>query len=73
MAESFDTGTRERVQKIPLLTVKAGPLAKELWQDRLKEELVALIKYIQNNKDSDMDWFTIDAINGGESWQGKCW
>jgi ufm1-conjugating enzyme 1 len=73
MAESFDSGTRERVQKIPLLTINAGPRDKEKWQDRLKEELTAMIKYIQNNKESDMDWFTIEPVNGGESWQGKCW
>ncbi len=37
MAESFDAGTRERVGKIPLLTVNAGPRDKENWEARLKE------------------------------------
>lgn len=37
MAESWDPNTRATVQKIPLLTVKAGPRDKEEWQKRLKE------------------------------------
>lgn len=37
------------------------------------QELMALIKYIQLNKDTDMDWFTIEPKNGGQSWAGKCW
>lgn len=37
MAESFDAGTRDRVGKIPLLTVNAGPRDKENWEGRLKE------------------------------------
>jgi ufm1-conjugating enzyme 1 len=37
MAESFDPHTRATVQKIPLLTVKAGPRDKEEWQNRLKQ------------------------------------
>ncbi|KAJ9529674.1 hypothetical protein QJQ45_014474, partial [Haematococcus lacustris] len=73
MAESFDSGTRERVQKIPLLTTNAGPRDKDKWNDRLREELRALIQYIQHNKDSDMDWFTIEPVDGGHSWRGKCW
>ena len=34
---SWDPTTRATVQKIPLLTVKAGPRDKEEWQKRLKE------------------------------------
>jgi hypothetical protein len=37
MAESWDPKTRSTVQRIPLLTVKAGPRDKEEWQKRLKE------------------------------------
>lgn len=33
----------------------------------------ALIKYIQMNKESDTDWFTIEPQDGGNSWKGKCW
>ena len=38
------------MQKIPLLTVKAGPRDGADWVERLKEELAALIKYVQINK-----------------------
>lgn len=37
------------------------------------QELQALIKYIQMNKESDTDWFTIEPQDGGKSWKGKCW
>ncbi|KAI7836103.1 hypothetical protein COHA_010005 [Chlorella ohadii] len=71
---SWDPTTRATVQKIPLLTVKAGPRDKEEWQKRLKEELQALIKYIEINKASDLDWFTIKPSNKeGTHWAGKCW
>lgn len=39
----------------------------------VKQELTALIRYIQLNKDMDMDWFTIEPKNGGQRWEGKCW
>eukprot|EP00879_Flechtneria_rotunda_P008240 GHRR01008633.1.p1 GENE.GHRR01008633.1~~GHRR01008633.1.p1 ORF type:complete len:157 (+),score=11.50 GHRR01008633.1:444-914(+) len=73
MAESWDPKTRQTVQKIPLLTENAGPRdAKEKWDARLKQELQALITYIQMNKESDTDWFTIQPEDGGKSWKGKC-
>lgn len=40
----MDQQTKETVQKIPLLTVNAGPRDTDLWVKRLKEEFVALIK-----------------------------
>jgi hypothetical protein len=42
----MDDNTKVTVQKIPLLTVNAGPRDAELWVKRLKEEYVALIKVI---------------------------
>lgn len=72
MAE-WDTGTKETVKKIPLLSTKAGPREKEGWEKRFKEELQALIKYIQLNKASDSDWFTITSNKEGTEWSGKCW
>lgn len=36
--EGWDTSTKAVVQKIPLLTVKAGPRDGEEWKKRLKEE-----------------------------------
>jgi len=73
MAESWDSGTRDTVKKIPLLKTKAGPREKEAWGQRLKEELQALIKYIQQNKATDSDWFTITSNKEGTKWNGKCW
>ena len=40
-----DDGTKSTIQKIPLLTVKAGPRDPD-WGDRLKEEYAALIKVL---------------------------
>ena len=37
------------------------------------QELQALIKYIQLNKASDSDWFTITSNKEGTHWSGKCW
>jgi hypothetical protein len=38
------------------------------------QELHALIQYIQFNKASDSDWFTINPPqNNGQNWSGKCW
>lgn len=132
MAE-WDNGTKDTVQKIPLLTVRrrphdaacwrimqamhaalvrqadesnlllqvsAGPRDKEGWGKRLREvrrasfahqyrlsmqarklthilaqacwltlqELQALIKYIQINKVTDSDWFTINPSKDGIKW-----
>ncbi|EIE22389.1 DUF1782-domain-containing protein [Coccomyxa subellipsoidea C-169] len=73
MAEGWDSGTKETVRKIPLLTVNAGPRDKDQWTKRLREELQALIKYIQIKKSTDSDWFTITSNKEGTHWSGKCW
>ncbi|KAK9863904.1 hypothetical protein WJX84_001982 [Apatococcus fuscideae] len=74
MAESWDSGTKEAVKQIPLLTSIAGPRDKQEWQEkRLKQELQSLIKYIQLNKQTDSDWFTITSNKDGTHWSGKCW
>lgn len=73
MADTFDAGTKSTVQKIPLLKTKAGPRDKEEWPKRLKEEYAALIKFVQLNKASDQDWFTISSNKEGTHWSGKCW
>ena len=52
-----DAATKASVGKIPILKTKAGPRDKEAWVARLKEEYVSLIQYVQNNKESDTDWF----------------
>ncbi|KAG2483046.1 hypothetical protein HYH03_018075 [Edaphochlamys debaryana] len=73
MAETWDPKTRDTVKKIPFLTEKAGPRDKQKWQDRLKQELHALITYIKMNKESDTDWFSIQPNADGTHWTGKCW
>jgi hypothetical protein len=40
----IDAGTKRTVQRIPLLTVRAGPRDGARWVDRLKEEYTALIQ-----------------------------
>jgi ufm1-conjugating enzyme 1 len=68
-----DAATKATMNKIPLLTRKAGPRDGDEWVERLKEEYAALIKYIQINKGSDNDWFTIESNKDGTQWSGKCW
>ncbi|CAL4066362.1 unnamed protein product, partial [Meganyctiphanes norvegica] len=68
-----DAATRKSLGSIPLLKTKAGPRDKEEWVTRLKEEYTALIKYVQNNKDADNDWFRLESNKEGTRWFGKCW
>lgn len=65
-----DEGTKRQLSQIPLLNTKASPRDKDLWVQRLKEELLALIKYVQNNKASDSDWFKLDSNKEGTKWFG---
>ena len=30
-------------------------------------------QYVQNNKDSDNDWFRLESNKEGTRWFGKCW
>lgn len=68
-----DEGTKRQLSQIPLLKTAAGPRDKDLWVQRLKEELLALIKYVQNNKASDSDWFKLESNKEGTKWFGKVW
>mmetsp|Transcript_89909 Transcript_89909/g.178690 ORF Transcript_89909/g.178690 Transcript_89909/m.178690 type:complete len:165 (-) Transcript_89909:60-554(-) len=65
--------TKSELQKIPLLTVKAGPRDGEAWVERLKEELAAMIQYVEINKENDHDWFMLDSNDNGTKWEGSCW
>ena len=50
------------------------PLDTPLHVPHILQELQALIKYIEINKATDLDWFTIKPTNkDGTHWQGKCW
>ncbi|XP_059151272.1 ubiquitin-fold modifier-conjugating enzyme 1-like [Physella acuta] len=57
-----DEATKSTLAKIPLLKTKAGP-----------REYQALIQYVQNNKESDNDWFRLESNKEGTRWFGKCW
>jgi len=60
------------IEKIPLLTVSASPRDKN-WEDRLKEEFISLIKYIELLKEEDTEWFEVNPIDKtGVKWEGKC-
>mmetsp|Transcript_21745 Transcript_21745/g.88616 ORF Transcript_21745/g.88616 Transcript_21745/m.88616 type:complete len:164 (-) Transcript_21745:451-942(-) len=69
----MDEGTKSVLQKIPLLRTNAGPRNADGWKRRLKEELLAVIKYVSNNKEQDRDWFFIQPDEKGIKWTGKCW
>lgn len=64
---------KEAVSRIPLLSVRASPRNKELWPERLKEELHALIQYVRLAKAKDQDWFTIKPNPEGTRFEGTCW
>ncbi|KAG2470140.1 UFC1 enzyme, partial [Polypterus senegalus] len=68
-----DEATRKTVSDIPVLKTNAGPRDRELWVQRLKEEYLALIKYVENNKTADNDWFRLESNKEGTKWFGKCW
>ncbi|KAL4465026.1 hypothetical protein ABPG72_010470 [Tetrahymena utriculariae] len=65
-------GIKSIVEKIPLCKVNAGP-RDEKWLDRVKEEYLILIKYIELNKQQDNDWIKIASDKEGKIWKGKCW
>eukprot|EP00753_Platysulcus_tardus_P000268 PLAT1016.1.p2 GENE.PLAT1016.1~~PLAT1016.1.p2 ORF type:complete len:189 (-),score=68.67 PLAT1016.1:85-651(-) len=69
----FSDDMKRTVARIPLLTVRAGPRDGADWVARLKEELTALIKYVEMNKERDSDWFHVECDERGTHWTGKCW
>ncbi|XP_028910997.1 ubiquitin-fold modifier-conjugating enzyme 1 [Ornithorhynchus anatinus] len=68
-----DEATRRAVSEIPVLRTNGGPRDQELWVQRLKEEYQALIRYVENNKNADNDWFRLESNKEGTRWFGKCW
>ena len=61
----MESSIQTLAQKVPLLTVNAGPRDGAQWVARLKEEYTALIKYVQMNKATGDDWFQISADTTG--------
>ena len=49
------------VAAIPCLSTNAGPRDSENWVTRVKEEYLALIQYIKQNKERDNDWFKLES------------
>ena len=68
-----DEATKKSLASIPLLKTKAGPRDGDQWIQRLKEEYQSLIKYVENNKAADNDWFKLESNKDGTKWWGKCW
>ncbi|KAK5986696.1 Ubiquitin-fold modifier-conjugating enzyme 1 [Trichostrongylus colubriformis] len=69
----MDDSTKSRLKAIPLCKTKAGPRDGDLWIERLKEEYQSIIKFVQNNKETDSDWFRLESNADGTKWFGKCW
>lgn len=69
----MDNSIKNTLTSIPLLKLKVGPREKDQWPDRLKEEYCSLIKYVENNKKDDNDWFRLESNADGTKWWGKCW
>lgn len=59
-----DPATRAVVDKLPLCSINAGPRSPQ-WNDRLKEEYMALISYLTLAKENDKEWFKIEANKEG--------
>ncbi|KAF7456023.1 Ubiquitin-fold modifier-conjugating enzyme 1 [Cryptosporidium felis] len=53
--------------QVPPITINAGP-SDNLWPERLKEELRALIGYVSLLKDSGEEWFKIKPYQNGTRW-----
>ncbi len=69
----MDPQVKASVSRIPLLRTKAGPRDGDSWTQRLKEEYGSLIKYVENNKETDTHWFNLESNPQGTRWYGTCW
>ncbi|OAF71399.1 Ubiquitin-fold modifier-conjugating enzyme 1 [Intoshia linei] len=69
----MDEKTQHLIGRIPEHTMNIGPRDHDLWVDRLKSEYMSIIKYVENNKQDDNDWFEIECNSDGTKWFGKCW
>ncbi len=52
-------------EQLPFMKTNAGPKDGEQWIERLKEEYMVLIQYIQMNKENDQDWFNVESNEDG--------
>lgn len=55
----------QTLERLPFIKTNAGPRDGELWIERLKEEYMLLIQYIQMSKDEDQEWFNVESNEDG--------
>lgn len=65
MAAVTKSEIKKILSSIPLMKIIAGPLDKDKWKLRQEEELRCLIAFIQENKRTENDWFTINCSPDG--------
>merc|ERR1711907_452879 len=71
---TMDSATKEQLKKIPLLKVNAGPRDDPTkWNQRIKEEIMSLIKYVELCNAMDNQWFHLESSEDGLRWWGKVW
>eukprot|EP00658_Telonema_sp_P-2_P063199 TRINITY_DN5191_c0_g2_i1.p1 TRINITY_DN5191_c0_g2~~TRINITY_DN5191_c0_g2_i1.p1 ORF type:complete len:215 (+),score=64.09 TRINITY_DN5191_c0_g2_i1:96-740(+) len=71
---AMDQGTKETLKRIPLCKVNAGPMDDPAdWTARLKEEIAALIAYVNLCTEVDNKWFHLEPSEDGLRWWGKVW
>jgi hypothetical protein len=63
----------KQVRGVPVPCGDGASPGRPTTASRGLQELQTLITYIQHNKESDTDWFTIQPSDGGKHWSGKCW
>ena len=72
MEDNTNQNNNDPSQKIPLLSINAGPKDPK-WPERQKEEFVALVEYMKLIKEDDNEWFFIEPNEDSTKWTGKCW
>ena len=59
--------------RLPTFTTNLGPNDPK-WAERLREELVALVGYVEDAAEDDKDWFDVQPVDEkGLKWEGSCW
>ncbi len=70
--EPKESNNNDTSQKIPLLSINAGPKDPK-WPERQKEEYIALVEYMKLLKEDDNEWFFIEPNEDSTKWKGTCW
>lgn len=72
---AIDNSVKDTVQKIPLLTIRAGPRDGAQWTERLKQELNALIKVVEGRMSIGIIYICMcvyDAEGESVRWDSMC-